>query len=156
MRFMHAILSAGLLTFAITAQAVPNMWSSGFGMGVTEYIITSPENVMMNLNCTGNPDDQNILQHHVMLTLPDGSGADSQDDKTAITVVTDDQTFPLPSSLGWRNGDNAWLSFIDATRKATSFEVYVNDKKVGHFSPSAGNVHKVLADMPECTTLTAG
>ena len=73
MRFMHAILSAGLLTFAITAQAVPNMWSSGFGMGVTEYIITSPENVMMNLNCTGNPDDQNILQHHVMLTLPDGS-----------------------------------------------------------------------------------
>ena len=76
MRFMHAILSAGLLTFAITAQAVPNMWSSGFGMGVTEYIITSPENVMMNLNCTGNPDDQNILQHHVMLTLPDGSGAD--------------------------------------------------------------------------------
>ncbi|CDL39398.1 hypothetical protein [Citrobacter freundii] len=43
MRFMHAILSAGLLTFAITAQAVPNMWSSGFGMGVTEYIITSPE-----------------------------------------------------------------------------------------------------------------
>jgi hypothetical protein len=91
---MHAILSAGLLTFAITAQAVPNMWSSGFGMGVTEYIITSPENVMMNLNCTGNPDDQNILQHHVMLTLPDGSGADSQDEKTAITVVTDDQTFP--------------------------------------------------------------
>lgn len=106
MRFMHAILSAGLLTFAITAQAVPNMWSSGFGMGVTEYIITSPENVMMNLNCTGNPDDQNILQHHVMLTLPDGSGADSQDEKTAITVVTDDQTFPC-RPLGWRNGDNA-------------------------------------------------
>lgn len=156
MRFMHAILSAGLLTFAITAQAVPNMWSSGFGMGVTEYIITSPENVMLNLNCTGNPDEQNTLQHHVMLTLPDGSGADSQDEKTAITVVTDDQPFPLPSSLGWRNGDNAWVSFIDAIRKATSFEIYVNDKKVGHFSPPAGNVRKVLADMPECTTLTAG
>ncbi|CAM4130021.1 MULTISPECIES: hypothetical protein [Lelliottia] len=155
MRFMYAILSAGSLAFAMSAQAVPNMWSSGFGMGVTEYIITSPENVMLNLNCTGNPDDQNILQHHVMLTLPDGSGADSQDENTAITVVTDDQPFPLPSSLGWRNGDNAWLSFIDAISKATSFEIYVNDKKVGHFSPSAGNVHKVLADMSGCTTFIA-
>lgn len=155
MRLIHIILSAGLLAFTITAHAVPNMWSSGFGMGVTEYIITSPENTLLNLNCTGNPDNQNILQHHVMLTLPDGSEADSQDDKTAITFVTDDQPFSLPSSLGWRNGDNAWVSFIDAIGKATSFDIYVNDKNVGHFSPSAGNVHKVLADMSGCTTITA-
>jgi cellulose synthase/poly-beta-1,6-N-acetylglucosamine synthase-like glycosyltransferase len=47
MRFIHAILPAGLMAFTITAQAVPNMWSSGFGMGVTEYIITSPEKVML-------------------------------------------------------------------------------------------------------------
>lgn len=155
MRLIHAILPAGLLAFTLTAQAVPNMWSSGFGMGVTEYIITSPEKVMLNLSCTSNPDDQNILQHHVMLTLPDGSGADSQDEKTAMTVVTGDQQYPLPSSLGWRNGDNAWLSFIEAISKATSFDIYVNDKKAGHFTPSKGNVHKVLADMSGCTTFTA-
>lgn len=53
MRFIHTILPAGLMAFTITAQAVPNMWSSGFGMGVTEYIITSPEKVMLNLSCTG-------------------------------------------------------------------------------------------------------
>lgn len=144
------------MAFTITAQAVPNMWSSGFGMGVTEYIITSPEKVMLNLSCTGNPDDQNILQHHVMLTLPDGTEADSQDEKTVMTVVTSDQQYPLPSSLGWRNGDNDWLSFIEAISKATSFDIYVNDNKVGHFAPSTGNVHKVLADMSGCTTLTAG
>ncbi|QJW56505.1 hypothetical protein HL670_03401 [Serratia plymuthica] len=155
MRLMHVILSAGLLTFTITAHAVPNMWSSGFGMGVTEYIITNPENTLLNLNCTGNPDNQNILQHHVMLTLSDGTVTDSQDDKTSITFVTDDQQFPLPSSLGWRNGDNAWVSFIDAIGKATSFDIYVNDKNVGHFSPSAGNVRKVFADMSGCTTFTA-
>ena len=74
---------------------------------LTEYIITSPENVMFNLNCTGNPDEQNILQHHVMLTFPDGSGADSHDDQTVITLVINDRQFPLPSSLGWRNADNA-------------------------------------------------
>ena len=156
MRFIHTILPAGLMAFTITAQAVPNMWSSGFGMGITEYIITSPEQVMLNLSCTGNPDDQNILQHHVMLTLPDGTEADSQDEKTVMTVVTSDQQYPLPSSLGWRNGDNDWLSFIEAISKATSFDIYVNDNKVGHFAPSTGNVHKVLADMSGCTTLTAG
>ncbi|HHS9553131.1 TPA: hypothetical protein ACTXCE_004273 [Raoultella planticola] len=156
MRFIHTILPAGLMAFTITAQAVPNMWSSGFGMGVTEYIITSPEKVMLNLSCTGNPDDQNILQHHVMLTLPDVTEADSQDEKTVMTVVTSDQQYPLPSSLGWRNGDNDWLSFIEAISKATSFDIYVNDNKVEHFAPSTGNVHKVLADMSGCTTLTAG
>ncbi|ULH10522.1 hypothetical protein MF265_21780 [Serratia marcescens] len=154
MRFTHTILPAGLLAFNMTAQAVPNMWSSGFGMGVTEYIITSPEKVMLDLNCTSNPDDQNILQHHVMLTLPDGTEADSQNEKTTMTVVMNDQQYPLPSSLGWRNGDNAWLSFIKAISKATSFDIYVNNNKVGHFTPSAGNVHKVLAEMSGCKTLT--
>lgn len=52
MRFIHTILPAGLMAFTITAQAVPNMWSSGFGMGITEYIITSPEQVMLNLSLT--------------------------------------------------------------------------------------------------------
>jgi hypothetical protein len=156
MRFIHTILPAGLMAFTMTAQAVPNMWSSGFGMGVTEYIITSPEKVILNLNCTSNPDGQNILQHHVILTLADGTRADSQDEKTAITVVTSDQQYPLPSSLGWRNGDNDWLSFIEAISKATSFDIYVSDNRVGHFSPLPGNVHKVLADMSDCTTLTAG
>ncbi len=152
MRFMHAILSAGLLTFAITAQAVPNMWSSGFGMGVTEYIITSPEKVILNLNCTGNPDDQNILQHHVMLTLPDGTLLNSHDDGTDITVVMDDSQYPLPSSLGWRNGDNAWVSFIDALGQAANFDVYVSDKKAGTFSPGLKNTQKELSDLSECRT----
>ena len=91
MRKLSAVLLVTTLAFTGVAHAIPNMWTSGFGMGVTEYIITSPENVMFNLNCTGNPDEQNILQHHVMLTFPDGSGADSHDDHTAITLVINDR-----------------------------------------------------------------
>ena len=66
------------------------------------YIITSPGNVMMNLNCTGNPDDQEYpCSIDVMSSCLDGSGADSQDEKTAIhRRHRDDQTFLLPSS-GW-------------------------------------------------------
>lgn len=150
MRLFHAALAAIVLVSAATAQAIPNMWTSGFGMGVTEYIITSPENVMFNLNCTMNPDEQNILQHRVLISLPDGTGADSRDDKTAITIVTDDQQFPLPYSLGWRNGDNAWIPFIDALGHAATFDVYVNDKKVGRFNPGLKNTEKVLDDLSGC------
>ena len=95
-----------VLAFTGVAHAIPNMWASGFGMGVTEYSITSPEKVVFNLNCTGNPDAQNILQHSVDLTLPDGTSVSSHDDGTEITVVMDNSQYPLPSFLGWRNGDN--------------------------------------------------
>lgn len=78
------------LLFPLAASAVPNMWSSGFGQGVTEYLITSSENVVFNLNCTMNPNEQNTLQHNVLIDLSDGTRVDSRDDKTAITVVTDD------------------------------------------------------------------
>ena len=66
MRLPYVIVTLAMLASVSTAQAIPNMWTSGFGMGVTEYIISSPEKVIFNLNCTGNPDEQNILQHGVL------------------------------------------------------------------------------------------
>ncbi len=112
MRLFYGILMISILTSATTAQAIPNMWSSGFGQGITEYLITNPKNVVFNLNCTMTPDEQNTLQHNVLIDLPDGTRVDSRDDKTTITVVTDDRQFPLPASLGWRNGDNAGFSLL--------------------------------------------
>ncbi|WP_186374828.1 hypothetical protein [Yersinia similis] len=150
MRLSHVILMVSTLASATTAQAIPNMWTSGFGQGVTEYRITSPENVIFNLNCTMNPDEQNILQHNVLIGLPDGTRVDSRDDKTAITIVTDDQQFPLPYSLGWRNGDNAWIQFIDALDHAATFDVYINDKKAGSFNPGLKNTKKELSDLSGC------
>ena len=100
MRLPYVIVTLAMLASVSTAQAIPNMWTSGFGMGVTEYIITSPDKVVFNLNCTGNPDAQNILQHGVNLTLPDGTSVSSHDDGTEITVVMDNSQFLLPSSLG--------------------------------------------------------
>lgn len=152
MRLPHCILTAAILTSASMAHALPNMWTSGFGQGVTEYIITSQERVVFNLNCTGNPDAQNILQHGVDLTLPDGTSVSSHDDGTEITVVMDNSQYPLPSFLGWRNGDNAWVSFIDALSQAANFDVYVNDKKVGTFSPGLKNTQKELSDLNGCRT----
>lgn len=153
-KLLSIVLTATLLGAVSTAYAVPNIWSSGFGMGVSEYIITGSQNTELNISCTSNPDDTQVLQHSVLVTLPDGKILSSHDENTHITLVTGDEQYGVPSSLGWRNGDNAWVSFIDAVRKATSFDVWVNDKKVASFAPSASNVHKVLADMTDCTTLT--
>lgn len=144
-----------IFLFPITSFAVPNMWSSGFGQGVTEYLITNQQNATFNLNCTTNPDAQNVLQHSVLIDLPDGNRADSRDEQTSITVVMDDQQFPIPASLGWRNGDNAWISFIDALGNTAAFDVYVNDKKVGSFTPGTGNTRKVLNELSGCRN-TAG
>ena len=155
MRLFYGILMVSILTSATTAQAIPNMWSSGFGQGITEYLITNPENVVFNLNCTMTPDEQNTLQHNVLIDLPDGTRVDSRDDKTTITVVTDDQQFPLPSSVGWRIGDNALIQFIDALGHAATFDVYVNDKKVGSFTPGIKNTEKELDDLSSCRN-TAG
>lgn len=152
MRLPYVIVTLAMLASVSTAQAIPNMWTSGFGMGVTEYIISSPEKVIFNLNCTGNPDEQNILQHGVLVTLPNGTMLDSHDDGTEITVVMDNSQYPLPSSLGWRNGYNAWVSFIDALGQSSNFDVYVNNNKVGSFSPDLKNTQKELSDLSECRT----
>lgn len=152
MRLPYVIVTLAMLASVSTAQAIPNMWTSGFGMGVTEYIITSPDKVVFNLNCTGNPDAQNILQHGVDLTLLDGTSVSSHDDGTEITVVMDSSQYPLPSFLGWRNGDNAWVSFIDALGQSSNFDVYVNNNKVGSFSPGLKNTQKELSDLSECRT----
>lgn len=152
MRLPYVIVTLAMLASVSTAQAIPNMWTSGFGMGVTEYIISSPEKVIFNLNCTGNPDEQNILQHGVLVTLPNGTMLDSHDDGTEITVVMDNSQYPLPSSLGWRNGDNARVSFIDALGQSSNFDVYINNNKVGSFSPGTENTQKELSDLSECRT----
>lgn len=148
------VFTATLLGAVSTAYAVPNIWSSGFGMGVSEYIITGSQNTELNISCTSNPDDAQVLQHSVLITLPDGKILSSHDENTHITLVTGDEQYSIPPSLGWRNGDNAWVSFIDAVRKATTFDVWVNDKKVASFAPTTNNVLKVLADMSDCKTLT--
>ncbi|HDX4251298.1 MULTISPECIES: hypothetical protein [Enterobacteriaceae] len=155
MKKLKGVISAAALSlFLLTpAHALPNMWTSGFGQGVAEYIITSPEKVVFNLNCTTNPDAQNILQHGVDLTLPDGTSVSSHDDRTEITVVMDNSQYSLPSFLGWRNGDNAWVSFINALAQAATFDVYINDKKAGTFSPGLKNTQKELSDLSGCRTI---
>jgi len=130
MKILLAVtLTAVILSAVPTAFAVPNIWHSGFGMGMSEYIITSPQHTGLNISCTSNPDENQVLQHSVLVTLPDGRTLSSQDDGTAITLVTGGEQYGVPASLGWRNGDNAWVSFIDAVKKQHHLKSGLTTKK---------------------------
>ncbi|EME1983687.1 hypothetical protein AAAW29_004064, partial [Cronobacter sakazakii] len=105
---------------------------------------------MFTINCTGNPDQNGFYQHSVFLTLTDNRMVSSHDDGTTVTVVMDHKQYAIPSTLGWRNGDNAWYDFIMDIRKTGQFDVYVNDRKAGTFTVDLKNAEKVLPTPGDC------
>ncbi|EOG5454538.1 TPA: hypothetical protein R4289_001586 [Enterobacter mori] len=143
------VLACSLFT-SFTASAVPGLWQQGYGQGNAEYSVTDASGKMFTINCTDNPDQNGIYQHSVFLTLAGDKTVSSHDDSTDITVVMNHQQYGIPSSLGWRNGDNAWFSFIMDIRKARQFDVYVNDRKAGTFSVDPANAAKVLPTPGDC------
>ncbi|MEQ9868377.1 hypothetical protein ABRP70_22500 [Pectobacterium odoriferum] len=153
MKHIPSLLLAGALLLPLSAQAVPNLWSTDSGQGVTEYRIANTEGSVFTVNCTGSPDEDNTLQHSVAVSPVGGQGVDSHfSTEVSIVVVIDDQQYGIPSSLGWRNADNAWFAFIEAIGSATQFDVYLNDQHVGTWEPRQKNVQKVLADISSCVT----
>jgi hypothetical protein len=64
----------------------------------------------------------------------------------------DHKQYAIPSTLGWRNGDNAWYDFIMHIRKTGQFDVYVNDRKAGTFTVDLKNAEKVLPPETAVTT----
>ena len=144
------VLACSLFT-SFTASAVPGFWQQGYGQGNTEYSVTDTSGKMFTINCTGNPDQIGFYQHSVFLTQTDNRIVSSHDDGTTVTVVMDHKQYAIPSTLGWRNGDNAWFSFIMDIRKARQFDVYVNDRKAGTFSVDLTNATKALPTLADCT-----
>jgi len=150
-RSISRFVLAGVLLMSFNASAVPGLWQQGYGQGNAEYSVTNSSGKMFTINCTENPDQNGIYQHSVFLTLAGDKTISSHDDSTDITVVMDHKQYAIPSTLGWRNGDNAWFSFIMDIRKARQFEVYVNDRKAGTFSVDLTNAMKALPTLADCT-----
>ena len=150
-RSLSRFVLASTMFASFTASAVPGLWQQGYGQGNAEYSVTDASGKMFTINCTGNPDQNGIYQHSVFLILAGDKTVSSHDDSTGITVVMDHKQYAIPSTLGWRNGDNAWFSFIMDIRKARQFDVYVNDQKVGSFNPDVRNAQKVLPTLADCT-----
>ena len=113
--------------------------------------MTDASGKMFTINCTENPDQNGIYQQSVFLTLAGDKTISSHDDSTDITVVMDHKQYAVPSTLGWRNGDNAWFDFISNISEAGQFDVYVNDHKAGTFTADRKNAEKVLSTLGDCS-----
>ncbi|MDY9640045.1 protein YkfB, partial [Escherichia coli] len=135
---------------SFNASAIPGFWQQGYGQGNTEYSVTEASGKTFTINCTGNPDQNGFYQHSVFLTQTDNRIVSSHDDGTTVTVVMDHKQYAIPSTLGWRNGDNAWYDFIMDIRKTGQFDVYVNDRKAGTFTVDLKNAEKVLPTPGDC------
>lgn len=124
-RSLSRFVLASTMFASFTASAVPGLWQQGYGQGNAEYSVTDASGKMFTINCTGNPDQNGIYQHSVFLILAGDKTVSSHDDSTGITVVMDHKQYAIPSTLGWRNGDNAgsassWISVRPGSSTSTS------------------------------------
>ncbi|EMB3677746.1 hypothetical protein U8458_004086 [Escherichia coli] len=141
MRLSNIFLAVVLTVTVSVAHAIPNMWGSGFTMGVTEFSIDNGK-WGINISCTGNPNENNVLAHTIYIYKGDKVVANSGEKN--ISFVIDGEEFWGVVPDGTRMNDNAWVSFVKAISTATGFELYINEKKVATFNPSAKNVKKVM------------
>ena len=143
-RSLSRFVLVGVLLASFNASAIPG---SGSRVTVRQYGIqcdrSQREDVYHQLH--REPGPEWFYQHSVFLTLADDKMVSSHDDDTTITVVMDHQQYIIPSSLGWRNGDNARFDFISNISEAGQFDVYVNDHKAGTFTADRKNAEKVLS-----------
>lgn len=141
MKLSNIFLAIVLTVSTAVAHAIPNMWGSGFAMGETEYGIDN-DGWGITVSCTSNPNENNILPHKIFISKDGNVVANSEDND--ISFVIDGEEFWGVVPDGTRNTDNTWVSFVKAISTATEFDLYLNQKKVATFNPSAKNVKKVM------------
>lgn len=152
MRSIVLLLSTSLLTPA--AMAIPNIWSSGFGQGIAEHVIKNEQGDTFTLSCDVGYSDNGDLTG-VSFVLANGQDL-SPADNHKVELLIDGNGYWLPEKLGWRNGDNAWASFLEVITKASAFDVYVDDKKMASFAPTPQSIKTVLGDLSGCTYRYSG
>lgn len=145
--FKSLIFSTTLLA-AVSAQAIPNIWNSAFGQGVSENSIQNEHGDVFTINCDIGYSENGELTG-VNFTLANGQDL-SPSDSNNLELLINGNAYWIPGFLGWRNGDNAWYSFREAIQGATQFDVYVNQKKMASFVPTPQSTKTVLGDLSEC------
>jgi hypothetical protein len=141
------IFSAALLA-ATSAQAIPNIWNSEFGQGLSVNSIQNEQGDTFTINCDIGYSENGELTG-VNFTLANGQDLSPSDSNT-LELLIDGKAYWVPDSLGWRNGDNAWYSFREAIQSAAQFDVYVNQKKAASFTPTPQSTKEVLGDLSDC------
>ncbi|MHA6963453.1 hypothetical protein [Zobellella denitrificans] len=146
--YLKPLIFSATLVAATSAHAIPNIWNSEFGQGISANSIQNEQGDVFTINCDIGYSENGELTG-VNFTLANGQDLSPSDSNT-LELLIDGKAYWVTDSLGWRNGDNAWYSFREAIQGADQFDVYVNQKKVASFAPSPQSTQTVLGDLSEC------
>lgn len=145
---MKKLLFIPLLLTCISANAVPDIWRSGFGMGWVEYSIQDAESRTLWVACESGAGDH--LDHSAKLEI-NGKYFSNSDSEYPLTFLLDNRKeVAPPNSTMWRNGANAWYEFVHGMSKAEKIDVYINNKKVTTFTPNKASIEEVASGLTGC------
>lgn len=132
-----------LLLLSAGAQAIPNVWTSSFAQGFIEYGITNNNgySIVVSCNSSVEPDDYDDAIDHGLYTYKNDEKIEGN-----IEFLIDGSSFFVPDGTKYRFAANAWNDLMAELEKATKFEIYIDGKSGGEFTPSKKNIDKEIPD----------
>ncbi|MBP6082881.1 MAG: hypothetical protein KA732_16580 [Providencia sp.] len=132
-----------LLFVSASVQAIPNVWSSSFAQGFTEYSIANNSGYRIIISCNSfvEPDDYAEAIDHGFYVYKDDQPIEGN-----IEFLIDGSSFFVPEGTKYRFAANAWNDLMTELGKAAKFEIYIDGKSGGEFTPSKKNIDKEIPD----------
>lgn len=144
-----SLVFIALFSASFSAFAVPNVWRSGFAQGFSEYSIQDAKGQTLWVACNDGAGDE--YDHSARFEIKSRSYENS-DSKYPLTFLLDGKNEVIPpKNTDWRNGGNAWQEFSKGVAKAKKIEVFINNKKVTTFTPTANSIKNVASNIASCT-----
>lgn len=134
------VFSLALLVPAF-AVAVPNVWQSGYWQGWAETTVSNKQGQTLTVVCNDGAEEGK--PHHVNFS---SKGKDYSIDDHIELLIDGDVVMPNPttSPLDWENN---WIKLGSLLPKAKKIEVYVQNKKLATFTPTAKSAKKELSNL---------
>lgn len=151
MRAVKKLSLIALLFVPMFAYSAPNVWQSGFGMGIMEYSLSNSKNQAIMISCNlGGPEDMD----HGFYYYPRGFDGDSKTLKN-MSILLDDKTVVYPPTDGGlptstRGGANNWIKLTSGISKARKIQIYSNNRLVATFRPTAASIRAEARDIADC------
>lgn len=152
MKFLHKISVTTILgLLSIPTYAVPNVWTSSFLQGYTEYVLSNSKNQTIIVACNEYAD---IHFDHDFSYYPKGLNGNSLPLRN-ISILFDNSTVAYPPQDGGlptstRGGANEWINFTRAISKAKKIDLYSNNKLIATFTPTANSVKSIARELAKC------
>lgn len=142
------IVSAILTCISTGIYAVPNVWQNGYAQGFSEYSIQDAKGQRLWVTCNDGAGDQ--FDHSARFETKHRS-YENTDSEYPLTFLFDGKTTAAPpATTNWRNGANQWFEFATGIAKAKKIEVFINNKKITTFVPTASSIQSIAADISSC------